>query len=179
MYSRSPAYYRKQYATPTRNGPRLCNQCQASLSCAQLAYCADCCYCKSCSARRCSSRVQLLAANDRLPNTPDENDQPLFGLNDLYASEEELDRALDQLEESQKSLSRELDALITHHNRKRKLKRSDALSGPQAKKIREFLDANLPLPPVDAEAVKSELARSGCATGDCKCPEGTHPPSSL
>lgn len=105
-----------------------------------------------------------------------DDEEPLFGLNDLYASDQELDCALDHLQATQKSLSEELGQLLEAHNKKRKLRRSDAMLGPAAKKIREFLDLNLPLPPVDAEAVKSELAqRSDCLAGDCKCPEGTHP----
>lgn len=169
---------RQQYAAPSRNSPRLCNQCQAPLSCCQLAYCADCCYCKACTSHRQRlQRGQLRVATDRMSI---DDEEPLFGLNDLYASEQELDGALDHLQASQKSLSEELGHLLDAHNKKRKLRRNDALLGPAAKKIRDFLDRSLPLPPVDAEAVKSELAQMGvrCPT-DCKCPEGTHSSSPL
>lgn len=175
MYSRSTRNYsRQQYATPARNGPRFCNQCQAPLSCHQLAYCPDCCYCKACtSQKRRLSRGHLLSASERIPTSP-AIDEPLFGLNELYSSGEELDRAIDTLEESQKSLRTEFDQFLA--NRKRKLTRADAMLGPAAKKIRDFIEAGLPLPPVDAEAVKSELSqRKDCLAGDCKCPEGTHP----
>lgn len=187
MYSRKSAfgaphsYYspRQQYGTPARFGPRLCNSCQAPLSCVQLAYCDRCCFCKCCKSKKLS-REELLAASDQvaLPlsatgalaydEDPDLDEQPSMGLeldklyDEAQQSGEDLDQAIADLEKSQASLS---DAI-----KKTKLKRNNAMLGPDLKAATDEISSKkqkigdfFAIPPVlklDPESVKVELKKT-------------------
>lgn len=180
MYSRSSAFNpygysrrstsgaRQQYSTPARNGPRLCNQCQSPLPCAQLAYCEKCCYCKCCQSVRIPKEAFELASNHpSLPlssilsnagSSPD-TISAATEIDKLSAlteqSERELDAALSHLVESQEKLKKTLEARVSE---KAKLKRCDATLGltePDSK--RQKLTDTKPVLKLDAPALAKEM----------------------
>lgn len=174
MYSRSQLRQRIQYSTPSRNGPRLCNSCQRELPCAQASYCSKCCFCKQCTALRTKLRNNSRPRYENLSNHEDVSSlSHIYSLNDqLTDSENELDAAIAALDDSQKRLQQTIEQT--------KLKRSYAtvgLSTSSTKKLKRFLGDNPSSPLPDSENKQPDL--SGCSTGDCKCPDGTHPPRSL
>lgn len=162
---------RQQFATPARNGPRLCNQCQAPLECSQLAYCVRCCYCKCCNSRRISDEeMELASSNPALPlssilaasGSSPSTVQAAKEIDDLHAlteqSERELDAALSHLVESQEKLKKTLESRVSE---KAKLKRCDATLGtteqpdPKRQKITDFI--KVPPLKLDAPVVAKEL----------------------
>lgn len=169
---RSYGVPRQQYATPARQGPRLCNQCQAPLDCSQLAYCSKCCYCKCCNSRRISDDEMelarthpalplstILAAGGSSPSTV----QAAKEIDDLQAlteqSERELDAALSHLVESQEKLKKTLECRVIE---KAKLKRCDATLGttdqpdPKKQKVNDFFKT-APALKLDAPALAKEM----------------------
>lgn len=158
---------RQQYQTPSRNGPRLCNQCQAPLSCAQLAYCDKCCYCKCCNAVRLPKEALDLASNyPALPlssilsnagSSPDtikiakEIDE-LQSISDRQ--QQELDAALSHLVESQEKLQKTLELRLAE---KSKLKRSDATVGLEPELKKQKINDQKPVLKLDAGALAKEM----------------------